>query len=718
MSFPKGPRFAPEKISDIPGPNAYDLPQEQLDGYKRGAFLEKTDRFSKEKESDVPGPGAYNIAPKAGQKTSAAKHASDDRYAILLKKIEELEKVHADGKKTHQTETERYKFEVARLSKINAEQGERSDKLKKQNEIHESRIQEYKNSSAADKSELKELRIKLRMSEHERTQLVSKEGESNGAKKAMQILEVRRKDELRERDKKIAELENAVSAERKKRELLQSCINEGKGKADEEARKSRDILRSIQEKLDVANKDSQEGRQALTSLRGQAENQEIDYVARLDQYRSLLSRVAEEYGRLATTTVTASDHATLVEDHTTLQLRCFRLERKLANSEGQVVELANLIRHTQEENMLLLQQLRDTQEEAAYHLQNMQKHRASVDSHSYRTELHELFCLEGGIHQCERDIIISRETTAIQESALTCTKAISDFYHSYNVELLSECSRLEGILEKQHNSHSALTDEVARYSAERDMLHAELAKTQIEVTAGQRALTDAQVSLTESREGQHVLQHEVGELKNQIRDTAASHKHALQKERDASQKLSAALQISKSAEEALKAELEQLHAELADLSRFQEAYYNLVDETEALVARNNLAEEEAENLSKFNAEILSHNNPAQRILYVDRIRRELAEVKQKLLMCTRDRDTISATNEDLRHEVMMYKSIMVPEDSKPRMNLTRVTRPLLTSQSINTMSTTSISPCVVSDALVKATVLEHIPGDMTLDELI
>lgn len=74
--------------------------------------------------------------------------------------------------------------------------------------------------------------------------------------------------------------------------------------------------------------------------------------------------------------------------------------------------------------------------------------------------------------------------------------------------------------------------------------------------------------------------------------------------------------------------------ELADLSRFQEAYYNLVDETEALVARNNLAEEEADNLSKFNAEILGHNNPAQRILYLDRIRRELAEVKQVSVFIT------------------------------------------------------------------------------------
>ena len=47
-----------------------------------------------------------------------------------------------------------------------------------------------------------------------------------------------------------------------------------------------------------------------------------------------------------------------------------------------------------------------------------------------------------------------------------------------------------------------------------------------------------------------------------------------------------------------------------------------------LVARNALAEDEANRLSAFNAEILSHRNPTQKILYVDRIRRELAETKQ------------------------------------------------------------------------------------------
>ena len=55
---------------------------------------------------------------------------------------------------------------------------------------------------------------------------------------------------------------------------------------------------------------------------------------------------------------------------------------------------------------------------------------------------------------------------------------------------------------------------------------------------------------------------------------------------------------------------------------------DLADRVAEGLARHALAEEEARKLSKFNAEIVGHNNPAQRIVYVDRIRRELHETKQ------------------------------------------------------------------------------------------
>ena len=71
-----------------------------------------------------------------------------------------------------------------------------------------------------------------------------------------------------------------------------------------------------------------------------------------------------------------------------------------------------------------------------------------------------------------------------------------------------------------------------------------------------------------------------------------------------------------------------LLAELAEAEPYQEAYTALSEQVTSLLARNHLAEEEAEQLRQFNAEILGHHNPAQRISYVDRVRRDLAETRQ------------------------------------------------------------------------------------------
>lgn len=47
-----------------------------------------------------------------------------------------------------------------------------------------------------------------------------------------------------------------------------------------------------------------------------------------------------------------------------------------------------------------------------------------------------------------------------------------------------------------------------------------------------------------------------------------------------------------------------------------------------LVSRNALAEDEAKYLSEFNAHLLGHSNLNQRIFYVDRLRKEMSELKQ------------------------------------------------------------------------------------------
>jgi hypothetical protein len=163
---------------------------------------------------------------------------------------------------------------------------------------------------------------------------------------------------------------------------------------------------------------------------------------------------------------------------------------------------------------------------------------------------------------------------------------------------------------------------------------------------------------------------------------------------------------------------------------YQEAYYMLCEEVEGLLARNALAEEEANRLSKFNAEILGHKNPAQRIMYVDRIRRDLAETRQvcqahiveliqpverscviqKLLVVARDKEAVAAGNEELRQELDMYKSVMIPIDCKPRTAITRVERVPLGTQSLNGLVGRGA-------AKGREIAVEVANGEMTLEEI-
>lgn len=70
-----------------------------------------------------------------------------------------------------------------------------------------------------------------------------------------------------------------------------------------------------------------------------------------------------------------------------------------------------------------------------------------------------------------------------------------------------------------------------------------------------------------------------------------------------------------------------LSNDLRDALRYEHAYKALSTEVDALVIRNELVEREADHLSQFNAEILGHANPNQKIHYLDRIRRDLADAK-------------------------------------------------------------------------------------------
>lgn len=116
--------------------------------------------------------------------------------------------------------------------------------------------------------------------------------------------------------------------------------------------------------------------------------------------------------------------------------------------------------------------------------------------------------------------------------------------------------------------------------------------------------------------------------------------------------------------------------EITEAEKYKEAYFSYVDQVGLWADSTSLAEQEAGRLAKLNAEILGHHNPSQRIMYVDRIRKELADVKHQLLVLNREKNVLVGNNDVLTNELEMYKSVMVVD--KPRTAITRIERaPLL-----------------------------------------
>jgi len=87
---------------------------------------------------------------------------------------------------------------------------------------------------------------------------------------------------------------------------------------------------------------------------------------------------------------------------------------------------------------------------------------------------------------------------------------------------------------------------------------------------------------------------------------------------------------------------------------------------------------------------------------------------QTLLVVARDLDIAIAHGEELQHELNLYKSAAVPQDMRPRTNITRVGRVPLAAHSTNTQLTSESA--VSSVGKTDMFPINELHG-MTLDEI-
>ena len=86
-------------------------------------------------------------------------------------------------------------------------------------------------------------------------------------------------------------------------------------------------------------------------------------------------------------------------------------------------------------------------------------------------------------------------------------------------------------------------------------------------------------------------------------------------------------------------------------------------------------------------------------------------------MATRDHVAVVVGNEELKHELDMYKSVMIPVESKPRTNITRIERAPLADQNVNVHSGRPKSVNGTDEGNDKLARLDTVLGDMTLEEI-
>ncbi|KAJ3713303.1 hypothetical protein C8R42DRAFT_294117 [Lentinula raphanica] len=631
--------------------------------------------------SEASGSGAHisgskHSAPKPRaniHNRTATQPDAAERYNQLQRKVVDLERLHNDGKKTHQSEIERLKHDLSHVQKLNAELTDQTDKQKKQKETLELRIDELKKTSNSDRAEIKDLGVKLRLSEHMRTQMTAKHGDMGDLKKALQAAETRRREEVKEKDKAIADLGKTLSAEKKKREMMERQSKEAKAKHDLEIDKLKAAMEKLQSEFATANDAKQQLQLSLDAVTSEANSTEEALLAQLHDHRVLLARLAEQYGLLASNTVSKTAFEQLKLENCALRIQAARSSRKLGNTEAQVSELTHLIRQSMEEKQLLQSNIDDLMQELVLYTDHANLKPPSPPSYA------------------ELDRIIA---TMDQE-----------FRQSQEGEMQAESENLHLLTQFYHLEHEDLLSAYAE--AETELLEtgivaAKLPEVERQRDTAQELLQATTVTAESLKVSSERFKQRAEELERRLKVEGDRAAEVLRKEKDAVHRLTGVVQKMRMAEDGLRAENEQLTSELTEAERFQEAYYSLAEQLEGLLARNALAEDEAQRLSQFNAEIIGHHNPLQRIMYVERIRNELADTKLKLLASTRENEAITNHNQNLHKELEMYKSVAVPYELKPGTKFTRMTRPPLVNLNRDAVG-------------INIELTDN--GDMTLDEL-
>jgi len=403
-----------------------------------------------------------------------------------------------------------------------------------------------------DQTEIKDLRAKLRVAEAERAGFQTKYNDAVRTKQTSDSTTAARLDELNRRDQRIVELEKAKSLEKKRREEVESKLRDVVStKAEEEKRRSGENAKA-RTRLEQAEAETAQVRAELGTDRKHGEVQRDELVGQVGVLRDTLLQAATHYGQLVSETVSKAAHDELQHEYNSLQFHTFRVERKLANTEAQVAELASLIRQSQDTNGLLEDELRATEEERDWFIAALQD--ARIDLRSGRVDSTHAVLVDI-LATSQKDHLLAE--LEIQRALTSGESRSARFYSRLNIELVASCAAIRAELDAELLVSQTRAIELQTAKALQDVTNVDLHVARTELESTRKQLQEASSSLSAIRTREAALVQEVKEVRSQNKEETTALKQALQKGKETATRLASSLQQSKVAEEELRAEINQ-----------------------------------------------------------------------------------------------------------------------------------------------------------------
>lgn len=438
------------------------------------------------------------------------------------------------------------------MRRTNADQLTRIDKLKKQVDAQDGRTQDLKRTALTDQAEIRDLRAKLRVAETDRAGLQTKYNEAIRTKQTSDSATTARLDELKKKDQRIVELEKAMASEKKRREDAESKLRDaGNTRAADERKRSSENARA-RTRLEQAEAETAQVRAEMDADRRRGEAQREELVVQLEGLRDMLLQAATHYGKLVSETVSKVAHDKLRHEHHSLQFHTFQLERKLANTESQVAELANLIRQSQDANGLLVDELHTAEEDRNWYMAALEDTRTDLRS-AHVDPTHAL--LVDSLATSQKEHLLSE--LEIQKALSSGESRSAKFYARLSSELAASCGAVRADLDVELLVSQNRAIELQTAKALQDVTSADLQAARTELESTRKQLEEASSSLSAVKTREAALVQEVMEVRSQNKEQTTAHKQALQKEKETSNRLASGLQQSKVAEEELRAEINQ-----------------------------------------------------------------------------------------------------------------------------------------------------------------